>query len=161
MAKFAIVLIYDGTEPSRDALLSAVSALAEYGMFENPQEAKPIVMNEAELIGAIAAKAVSDFNTPIMPTKEDWAADVIFQNFRWALAESNIEELAISLSTRLTLEWYNNTDLVKAAKILRDPDAENHVSEEVKTRYNMSQKVFQTIRRTVELVCQGRHLIIR
>lgn len=161
MAKFAIVLIYDGNEPSRDALLSAIAAMAEYGIFNNPQEAKPVVMSEGELVGAIAAKAISDFSIPTAPTPEEWAIGVIYEQFKETLTNANYHEFSTTLAIKLTLEYMNETDLVKAVRILSHEESEAKISRDVKTAYNLSQAIFEIIRRTHKLVCQGRHLIIR
>ena len=161
MGKFAIVLIYDGVEPSRDALLSGVAALAEYGIFYNPQEAKPVVMSEGELIGAIAAKAVSDFSIPTAPTPEEWAVGVIYEQFKEALLNANYQEFSTALAIKLALEYMNETDLVKAIRVLSREESEAKISQDVKTAYHLSQETFKIIRRTHQLVCQGRHIIIR
>lgn len=161
MAKFAIVLIFDGREPSRDALRESVASLAEYGIFDNPQDAKPIVMSEGELIGAIAAKAVSDFSIPTAPTPEEWAIGVIYEQFKETLTNTNYHEFSTTLAIKLALEYMNETDLVKAVRILSHEESEAKISQDVKTAYNLSQAIFKIIRRTHQLVCQGRHIIIR
>jgi hypothetical protein len=51
--------------------------------------------------------------------------------------------------------------LVKAVRILAKEGAEQAISDEVKIKYGLTQRVFQSIRRTLNLVCQGRHIIFR
>ena len=161
MAKFAIVLIDDGREPSREALLSGIASLAEYGVFDNPQEAKPVVMSEGELVGAIAAKAISDFGIPAAPTAEEWAVGVIYEQFKDFLNGEDYRDFPAALAARLSMEYMNETDLVKAVRILSKEESEARIADSVRTAYHLSQETFRAIRRTHQLVCQGRHIIIR
>lgn len=161
MPKYAIVLVYDGREPSRDALLSAVAAIAEYQVFDDPKQAQPVVMSEGELVAAIAAKAISDFGIPTAPTPEEWAAGVIYEQFKDALASADYQDFSAMLAVRLSMQYMNETDLVKAVRILSNEESEAKISNEVKAAYKLSQETFRTIRRTHQLVCQGRHIIIR
>lgn len=159
--KRALIIVYDGLYPALHIQKAAAETLASYGIIEDLDKIEIYAMDEESIVQAIAAKAIADANNQIVPKPEDWAADVMFKQFKEAILSADYEEFATALAIKLAIEMANDTDLVKAVRILAKEETENIMSDEIKSRYGLSKRIFQSIRRTLNLVCQGRHIIIR
>ena len=159
--KHALIILYDGVFPEKRIQKTTASVLADYGVIHDLDSISIYVMDETAILQAMLSNAVGSTQNTNIPDPKEWAASVLFDQFKEAIIATNYEEFSTALAIKLAIELEKNTDLVKAVKILAKEETESALSDEVKSRYGLCKNVFQIIRRDLYLVCQGRHVIIR
>ena len=158
--KHAVIIVYDGEYPSMGAQQASAAAIAQYGFIHDLEKVEMYVLDESAIVTAIAGAAIKAAAVQ-EETNEEWAIRIVYAEFKDSLMAADFEEFTTSLAVKLAMEMANDSDLVKAVRILTKEGAEQAISDEIKIKYGFTQRVFQSIRRTLNLVCQGRHLIFR
>lgn len=158
--KHAVIIVYDGEYPSIGAQQAAAAAIAQYGFIHDLEKVEMYVLDESAIVTAIAGAAIKAAAVQ-EETNEEWAIRIVYTEFKDSLISADFEEFTTSLAVKLAVELASNSDLVRAVRILAKEGAEQAISDEVKIKYGLTQRVFQSIRRTLNLVCQGRHIIFR
>lgn len=142
MSKRAIVILYEGSEPSDGAKTAISRFLCDYGVVKltgNIQQNIEIYcITEKEIIAAIAAKPISsdsNFFTvktvedePITPEAE--AVLIISNNFGKAIAKGDMVQLFCEMCREAAISKYRqpNQPLDRAITLLASPDIINHLS---------------------------------
>lgn len=160
--KQAVIIVYDGKTPSVRAQRDSARILAQYGLIDDLEKVEVYVLDEAEIVAAIAAKAICEEGNAVdcPKTPEDWAADVIFVDFEELLIQKDYDSFNSALSLKLSLELTKlpESDFIKAVRILTRPHAEDNIIEH---REVFDNRILQIMRRSFYLVCQGRHIVFR
>lgn len=165
--KRAVIIVYDGKNPPLQAQKDAAGMLAQYGLIDNLENVEVYVLDEAEMVAAIAGKALSDkglvsnHNNIVFEKPEEWAAKMVINDFSEALSTKDYDTFSVALSVRLSSELMrgSETDFIRAIRILNKEHAENNITDV--QRACLDDRVFQIMRRSFYLVCQGRHIVFR
>ena len=163
--KRAIVIIYDGFEANAGVLSTLIASLHEYGVISNP-DIKPEVytLDEGEIAQAIAGRVLTKLDTTNpMDNKYEAALAIVCKPFMSHIKDGELETFAIELTTTLQYNMGNkvNHEFVDAVKTIAEEGSEAHLSPTFLFNHGLSNKVIQIIRRTRDVVCQGRHIIIQ
>lgn len=160
--KRAVIIVYDGKNPPLQAQKDAAGMLAQYGLIDNLENVEVYVLNEAEIVAAIAGKALGDnHNNIVFEKPEEWAAKMVINDFSEALSTKDYDTFSVALSVRLSSELMrgSETDFIRAIRILNKEHAENNITDA--QRACLDDRMFQIMRRSFYLVCQGRHIVFR
>ena len=160
--KQIVIIVYDGKNPPLQAQKDAAGMLAQYGLIDNLENVEVYVLNEAEMVAAIAGKALGDnHNNIVFEKPEEWAAKIVINDFSEALSAKDYDTFSVALSVRLSSELIRGpeTDFIRAIRILNKEHAENNLTDA--QRACLDDRVFQIMRRSFYLVCQGRHIVFR
>ena len=160
--KQAVIIVYDGKNPPLQAQKDAAGMLAQYGLIDNLENVEVYVLDEADMVAAIAAKAINNASNHIVFEKpEEWAAKMVINDFSEALSTKDYDAFNAALSVRLSSELMrgSETDFIRAIRILNKEHAENNITDAQRTC--LDDRVFQIMRRSFYLVCQGRHIVFR
>ena len=165
--KRVVIIVYDGKNPPLQAQKDAAGMLAQYGLIDNLENVEVYVLDEAEMVAAIAGKALSDkglvsnHNNIVFEKPEEWAAKIVINDFSEALSAKDYDTFSVALSVRLSSELIRGpeTDFIKAIRILNKEHAENNLTDA--QRVYLDDRMFQIMRRSFYLVCQGRHIVFR
>ena len=160
--KRVVIIVYDGKNPPLQAQKDAAGMLAQYGLIDNLENVEVYVLNEAEIVAAIAGKALGDnHNNIVFEKPEEWAAKMVINDFSEALSAKDYDTFSVALSVRLSSELMrgSETDFIRAIRILNKEHAENNITDA--QRACLDDRVFQIMRRSFYLVCQGRHIVFR
>jgi hypothetical protein len=160
--KRIVIIVYDGKNPPPQAQKDAAGMLAQYGLIDNLENVEVYVLDEAEMVAAIAGKALSgNHNNIVFEKPEEWAAKMVINDFLEALSTKDYDTFSVALSIRLSSELMRGpeTDFMRAIRILTKEHAENNITDA--QRACLDDRVFQIMRRSFYLVCQGRHIVFR
>ena len=160
--KQIVIIVYDGKNPPLQAQKDAAGMLAQYGLIDNLENVEVYVLNEAEMVAAIAGKALGDnHNNIVFEKPEEWAAKIVINDFSEALSAKDYDTFSVALSVRLSSELIRGpeTDFIRAIRILNKEHAENNLTDA--QRACLDDRVFQIMRRSFYLVCQRRHIVFR
>jgi hypothetical protein len=163
--KRAIIILYDGTEANPGILAKLIADLHEYGFISDP-DSKPsaYTLDENDIAQAIAGKVLTklDITNP-MGNRYEAALAIVCKPFMSYIKEGELETFAIELTTTLQYNMGNkvNTEFVDAVKTIAEEGSEVNISPTFLFNHGLSNRVIQIIRRTRDVVCQGRHIIIQ
>ena len=159
--KCAVIIVYEGTAPSVQAQRDAIQGIAQYGNISDLENIDVYTLNEAEILSAIVAKAVPVDDVQTFEKPEEWAAKIVINDFLEAVTSKDYDTFSVALSIRLSSELIRRpeTDFMKAVRILTKEHAENNISES--QRNYLDDRMFQIMRRSFYLVCQGRHIVFQ
>ena len=160
--KQIVIIVYDGKNPPLQAQKDAAGMLAQYGLIDNLENVEVYVLDEAEMVAAIAGKALGgNHNNIVFEKPEEWAAKIVINDFSEALSAKDYDTFSVALSVRLSSELIRGpeTDFIRAIRILNKEHAENNITDA--QRACLDDRVFQIMRRSFYLVCQGRHIVFR
>ena len=161
--KQAVIIVYDGKNPPLQAQKDAAKMLAQYGLIDNLENVEVYVLDEAAIVAAIAGKAIgsADHSNVVFEKPEEWAAKIMINDFLEAVTSKDYDTFSVALSIRLSSELIRRpeTDFMKAVRILTKEHAENNISES--QRNYLDDRIFQIMRRSFYLVCQGRHIVFQ
>lgn len=162
--KRAIVITYDGHEANAHVLSALIASLHEYGVISNP-DIKPeaYTLDENEIAQAIAGRVLTLDTTNPTNNKYEAALAIVCKPFMSYIKDGELETFAIELTTTLQYNMGNkvNTEFVDAVKTIAEEGSEAHLSPTFLFNHGLSNRVIQIIRRTRDVVCQGRHIIIQ
>lgn len=162
--KRAIVITYDGHEANAHVLSALIASLHEYGAISNP-DIKPeaYTLDEGEIAQAIAGRVLKLDTTNPMDNKYETALAIVCKPFMSYIKEGELETFAIELTTTLQYNMGNkvNHEFVDAVKMIAEEGSEAHLSPTFLFNHGLSNRIIQIIRRTRDVVCQGRHIIIQ
>ena len=166
MSKRAIVILYEGSEPSDGAKTAISKFLCDYGVVKltgNIQQNIEIYcITEKEIIAAIAAKPISsdsNFFTvetvkdePITPEAE--AVIVISKQFGDIIVKDDPMELMMKMSLEAQKSKYimPDRDLDNAIRVLSQPDAASHLKFKTKRESKIWESVLDVIQRVYHSV---------
>lgn len=162
--KRAIVIIYDGFEANAGVLSTLIASLHEYGVISNPDiNPEAYTLDEKEIAQAIAGRMTKLDTADLMDNKYEAALAIVCKPFMSYIKEGELETFAIELTTTLQYNMGNkvNHEFVDAVKMIAEEGSEAHLSPTFLFNHGLSNKVIQIIRRTRDVVCQGRHIIIQ
>lgn len=161
--KQVVIIVYDGKNPSLQAQKDTAGMLAQYGLIDDLEHVEVYVLDEAEMVAAIAGKAINNASNHVVFEKpEEWAAKIVINDFSEALSTKDYDAFNAALSVRLSSELmrgFEKADFIKAIRILTKEHAENNITDA--QRACLDDRVFQIMRRSFYLVCQGRHIVFR
>lgn len=168
--KKAVIIVYDGKNPPLQAQKDAAKKLAQYGLIDDLENIEVYVLDEAaiaspmEMVIAIAEKAIgnADHSNVVFEKPEEWAAKMVINDFSEALSTKDYDAFNAALSVRLSSELmrgFEKADFIRAIRILTKEHAENNITDA--QRVYLDDRVFQIMRRSFYLVCQGRHIVFR
>lgn len=160
--KHIVIIVYDGKNPPLQAQKDAAGMLAQYGLIDNLENVEVYVLDEAEMVAAIAGKALGGNHSNVVFEKpEEWAAKMVINDFSEALSTKDYDTFSVALSVRLSSELIRGpeTDFIRAIRILNKEHAENNITDA--QRACLDDRMFQIMRRSFYLVCQGRHIVFR
>jgi hypothetical protein len=163
--KRAIVILYDGIEANPGILAKLIANLQEYGFISNP-DIKPnaYTLDEEEIAQAICGKVLMKTGIGhLTENKYETALAIVCKPFMSYITKGELEDFAIELTTTLQYNMANkvNNDFVEAVKTVAEESSEAHLSPSFLFNHGLSNKIIQIIRRTRDVVCQGRHIIIQ
>ena len=163
--KRAIVIIYDGFEANAGVLSTLIASLHEYGVISNPDiNPEAYTLDESEIAQAIAGRVLTKLDTA-NPTnnKYETALAIVCKPFMSYIKDGELETFAIELTTTLQYNIGNkvNSEFVDAVKLIAEEGSEVHLSPTFLFNHGLSNRIIQIIRRTKDVVCQGRHIIIQ
>ena len=163
--KRAIIILYDGNEANAGILSKMIADLHEYGFISNP-DLKPnaYTLDENDLTQAIAGKVLVRTNTEhLTENKYETALAIVCKPYMSYIKEGELETFAIELTTTLQYNMANkiNNEFVEAVKTIAEEGSEVHLSPSFLFNHGLSNRIIQIIRRTRDVVCQGRHIIIQ
>lgn len=163
--KRAIVVLYGGGEMTSSVRDAIGTSLHEYGLIDNPDS--PIefyTLTEAEIIQSIVSKTVTvASNESHDENKYERAMSVICKPFMETIKKGDIEGFTIELTNTMQHNLSASPDdpFNVAVKIIAEEGSEAHISSAFMYHHGLSNRVVQIIRRTRDIVCQGRHIIIQ
>ena len=161
----AIVILYDGKEANAGMLSKLIADLHEYGFISN-SDIKPNAhtLDESDIVQTIAGKVLmrADAGHPT-ENKYETALAIVCKPFLSYVKEGELETFAIELTTTLQYNMANNvnTEFVEAVRTIAEEGSEVHLSPSFLFNHGLSNRIIQIIRRTRDVVCQGRHIIIQ
>ena len=163
--KKAIVIIYDGITASMPVVSELINTLSAYQVITNP-DVKPEVytLDDNEIAQAIVAKAVApqcDANHP--SNRYENAVLIVCEPFMDYIKNGDHEAFTIELANaiRSNLSKAANTRFNEAVKIVAEDGSETHLTPAFMYNHNLSSRIIKIIRKTRDIVCQGRHVIIQ
>ena len=159
--KCAVLIVYDGTTPPLQAQRDAAQAIAQYGCIADLEKIDVYVLNQMEILSAILGKAIPVDKVQSFEKPEEWAAKIVINDFSEALSAKDYDTFSVALSVRLSSELMrgSETDFIRAIRILNKEHAENNITDA--QRACLDDRMFQIMRRSFYLVCQGRHIVFR
>ena len=166
--KQVVIIVYDGKTPPIQAQKDAAGMLAQYGIIDDLEHVEVYVLDETEMVAAIAGKAMSDkgvhptnHSNIIFEKPEEWAAKIVINDFKEALTSKDYDTFGVALSIRLSSELMRTpeTRFMKAVRILTKEHSENNLDND--KRAILDDRAFQIMRRSFYLVCQGRHIVFQ
>lgn len=159
--KCAVLIVYDGTTPPLQAQRDAAQAIAQYGCIADLEKIDVYVLNQMEILSAILGKAIPVDKVQSFEKPEEWAAKIVMNDFEEALIAKDYDSFTAALSVRLSMELIRRpeTNFIKAIRILTKEHAEENL--EASKREILDDRIFQIMRRSFYLVCQGRHIVFQ
>lgn len=156
--KCAVIIVYEGSTPSLQAQKDAVQAIAQYGNISDIEKIDVYTLNEAEILSAIVGKAIPANDVQTFERPEEWAAKIIINDFLEAVSSKDYDTFGVALSIRLSSEFLRSpeSDFIKAVRVLNKEHAERYITES--QRNYLDDRIFQILRRSFYMVCQGRHI---
>ena len=114
-----------------------------------------------EILSAILGKAIPVDKVQSFEKPEEWAAKIVINDFEEALIAKDYDSFTAALSVRLSMELIRRpeTNFIKAIRILTKEHAEENL--EASKREILDERIFQIMRRSFYLVCQGRHIVFQ
>ena len=94
--KHAIVIIYHGTEPNREAIRKAIEALTQNGVSMDTLTVSPYVLNEKDLAMAIAGFCMQQEAIETTPTFDDLCKDMCTEIAKDPRIESIVNKYVLS-----------------------------------------------------------------
>ena len=85
-SKFAIIILYEGSKPSRVTIAAVHAALCESGVVSDVEKVEMYELNEKEIIGAIAAAPKNAEHKAADISPEAEAVLVISERYKEAIA---------------------------------------------------------------------------
>lgn len=162
--KHAVIIVFDGVAPPLEAQKATASTLAEYGVIHDLENVEVYVLDETAIVSAIAAKAIVDAKEAENAVSElEKAIIVIYDEYKDYILSGDLDGFNTALSCKIALEiaTNNNSEFIRAIRILSKDEIEKQVTKAMKVKYHLNQKIFATIRRVFYLVCQGRHIVFQ
>lgn len=166
MSKRAIVILYEGSEPSDGAKTAISRFLCDYGVVKltgNIQQNIEIYcITEKEIIAAIAAKPISSDsnfftvetvkNEPITPEAE--AVLIISNNFKEIIVKGDMLELYYAMCNAAMISKYRqpNQPLDRAITLLASPDIINHLAFNDEKDVKLWTDILNVVRRVYDSV---------
>lgn len=96
MEKNAIVIIYHGTEPNKEAVRKAIEALIQHGVAMDTQTVAPYVLNEKDIAMAIVGFSMQQKAVEIAPTFDDLCTKVCIEIKKDPRIESVVNKYILS-----------------------------------------------------------------
>lgn len=164
--KRAIIIMYEGGEPAPHVLATLIASLCEYGVIHDPDH-KPdaFVMDEKDIAQALVHKGLASSvdGASHDVNKYEEALAVICEPFMNRIKEGDLETFAIELTNAMQYNMANGDSpkFTNAVKIIAEEGSEVNLSPSFLFNHGLSNKIVQIIRRTRDVVCQGRHIIIQ
>ena len=151
MSKFAVVILYEGSQPSESTIKALHAALCESGVVEDIEKVEMYKMSEEEIIAAIAIKPLcADGNyvkvaktEPITP--EAKAVIEISKRYGNEIAKGDMYDLFY----KMLLDAKPKTDhnLTEAIYVLSREHSENHIIAKTKKDAALWGKIIDVIRK--------------
>lgn len=164
--KRSIIIMYEGGEPAPHVLATLIASLCEYGVIQDPDH-KPdaFVLDEKDIAQALVYKGLvsSVDDTSHDVNKYEIALATICEPFMSYIKQGDMEAFAIELTNAIQYNFANNTSpkFTNAVNIIAEEGSEAHFSPSFMFNHGLPNKVIQIIRKTRDVVCQGRHIIIQ
>lgn len=96
MEKHAVVIIYHGTEPNKEAVRKAIEALIRHGVSMNNQTVSPHVLNEKDIAMAIVGFSMQQEAIEMSPTFDDLCTKVCIEIKKDPRIESVVNKYILS-----------------------------------------------------------------
>lgn len=160
MSKFAIVILYEGSKPSKGTIAAVHAALCESGVVSDVEKVEMYDLSEKEIVGAIAAapKFAEKQATTVSPEAE--AVLVIAERYKEAIAERDLPRLSAELSFDLFRAKTNgDSKLTRAVTLLAVQDVETRLSFDTMQDASLWLQILELIRKLYR-VCQGQHIVL-
>ena len=160
MSKIAIVLMYDGAEPSVNALASMTERLRPYVPVD--QRVKSFVLGEDDIAKSIVGSIIKDIPTSELGiSNEEKAAIYIGERFHDSIKKGSSAFMAdLSMNYIFGCIQKNDEPLKKAVVILSEPDSYSKISVATRTKYGLSQSIIEAIREMYHTTCAGHEIVI-
>lgn len=157
MSKFAIVILYEGSEPSEGAIAALHASICSAHVVHDIKSVEMYDMSEKEIIAAIAAKPLRGFtlDDPAQPiTPEAEAVIVISKQFGDIIVKDDPMELMMKMSLEAQKSKYitPDRDLDNAIRVLSQPDAASHLKFKTKRESKIWESVLDVIQRVYHSV---------
>lgn len=148
MSKFAIVILYEGSQPSESTSKALHAALCESGVVEDIEKVEMYKMSEEEIIAAIAIKPLcADGNIAIDEaiTPEAKAVIEISKRYGNEIAKGDMYDLFY----KMLLDAKPKTDhsLTNAIYVLSREHSEDHIVAKTKKDATLWGKIIDVIRK--------------
>lgn len=148
MSKFAVVILYEGSQPSESTIKALHAALCESGVVEDIEKVEMYKMSEEEIIAAIAVKplcADGNIAEDEVMTTEAKAAIVISKRYGNEIAKGDMYDLFY----KMLLDAKPKTDhsLTNAIYILSREHSEDHILARTKKDAALWGKIIDVIRK--------------
>ena len=164
--KRAIIILYNGSEITPSAQNAIGNILHEYGLIDNPDSPVDFYsMTEGEIVQAIVSKVVAVIDNNSQSDKYEHAISIVCEPFMKRIKDGDLDAFTIELTNTLR-DCINDsnersTKFRDAVKIIAEDGSEAHLSSSFMFNHGLSNRIIQIIRRTRDVVCQGRHIIIQ
>lgn len=150
MSKFAVIILYEGLQPSESTIKALHAALCESGVVEDIEKVKMYKMSEEEIMATIAARPLcadgddEHLTKPIPMSPEAKAAIEISKRYGEEIAAGHMYDLL----AKMFRDAKPKTDhaLTEAIYVLSRPHVEGHIVAETKKDAALWGKIIEVIR---------------
>jgi len=147
MSKFAVVILYEGSQPSERTIEALHAALCESGVVEDIEKVEMYKMSEEEIIAAIAIKPLCADGNIVEDeamTPEAKAVIEISKRYGDVIAKGDMYDLL----AKMLRDAKPKTDhaLTEAIYVLSRPHAREHIVAETWENATLWDKIIEVIR---------------
>lgn len=161
MSKFAIVILYEGSQPSNGTIAALHGSLCESGVVYDVEKVEMYKMSEEEIMAAIIAKP-ANLNRILFKkdpkeveiTPEAEAVLIISNNFKEIIAKGDMLELYYAMCNAAMISKYRqpNQPLDRAITLLASPDIINHLAFNDEKDVKLWTDILNVVRRVYDSV---------
>lgn len=163
MSRVALVLVYDGNEPTDYQKSKIAEVISKSEVVQNAKGISIYFMNEKEVISAVAAKplGIDVINKHFYNSEDDLTPEemaVVYVGTKLATA---IRTGVAPFSVQLAVSLVNGKDekLIHAIKILSVEDALMKVRDSINKKYGFYPSHYAIIQKTYASICQE-HIVV-
>lgn len=152
MSKVAIVITYDGAEPSDITKSHICNTLTQSGCCNCQKEVCIYFVNEKELVQAIAAKPVSDMvNQHFYKNEEHLTEQELAVTYIAGICKNSINKSVSHFAADFAVKFCdavrkgNNPQLLEAVKILIRDYAMSRVGDKIRRETGFNDEIYQIV----------------
>jgi hypothetical protein len=155
--KHAIVIIYHGTEPNREAVEKAIEALIQHGVSMDTLTVSPYVLNEKDIAMAITGFCMKQEAIETTPTFDDLCKDMCTDIAKDTRIESVVNKYVLSRIGCINNAFSRNVNSVveisKGSRLPTIKAVKKHCNISVKEAIDIVNALYDIVQK-----CQG-HIV--